>query len=251
MNIDTYMSRSKQPVQIRICNWLFFRYNAHCISISCTSTAPELSTAYIRYMRLMQISVPIVKVTLIYAPPALRSTVVRTSDEAAGTVGVLCTVTDAETVEWSVTSPPLDFHADPDTVTNSAASPVVLHQGLTLSSVIETGSTDPKLRNIESRLVFDSSFPLMGTFFAPALPGLCPAQRQAGLLSLSVVEQTPPVSLQGNRVLAFTETRYIVVHILLGPTTASDQTTTIPSETEPTSKIFINTAGRFSSLPFV
>ena len=98
--------------------------------------------------------------------PALGNTVTSSSDEAAGTVEVLCRATDAQTVEWSVSGLSQTFQqaADPDTVSNSASEAIVLHQGLTLSSTIEASSAGPGLNNIESRLVFDSSFPLSGSF---------------------------------------------------------------------------------------
>ena len=53
---------------------------------------------------------------------------------------MVCTATDAETFEWRVSDPFQNFRLDVDwdTVENSANSIVVVHQGLTLSSVISS-----------------------------------------------------------------------------------------------------------------
>ena len=79
--------------------------------------------------------------------------------ETPGTVEVLCTAIGAQSIQWLLYAPAHNFRltASSDIVESSASQDVVLHQGLTLRS----SRTGPS--RIESRVFFDSSFPLGGS----------------------------------------------------------------------------------------
>ena len=102
----------------------------------------------------------------ILAPALEVSVESSTSTEPSDTVEVLCTANNTEMVEWSVSGVSQDFHLDIDsgTVLNTSADNVViLHQGLSLRSVV-TSAGISGLNNVESTVIFDSTFPYIGQF---------------------------------------------------------------------------------------
>ena len=108
------------------------------------------------------------------------TSVQRNTSASEETQYVVCTATDAETFEWRVSDHFQNFRLDIDwdTVENSANSTVVVHQGLTLSSVISS-TASPGLNNIESMLVFNiASFPIIGNILCA-----CTARSMSGMFS--------------------------------------------------------------------
>ena len=108
------------------------------------------------------------------------TSVQRNTSASEETQYVVCTANDAETFEWRVSDPFQNFRLDIDwdTVETSANSTVVVHQGLTLSSVINSAAS-PGLNNIESMLVFNIvSFPIIGNILCT-----CTARSMSGMFS--------------------------------------------------------------------
>lgn len=86
-------------------------------------------------------------------------------EAATETRVVLCLAHSVDSLEWTVSDVSQNFQiaADQFTVLSSTTSPEVLYQGLTLSSEFDFSTTYLGL-DFESRLIFDSSFPLEGPF---------------------------------------------------------------------------------------
>ena len=86
-------------------------------------------------------------------------------EAATETSVVLCLAHGVDSLEWTVSDVSQSFQiaADHFTVLSSKTSPEVLYQGLTLSSEFDFSTTYLGL-DFESRLIFDSSFPLEGSF---------------------------------------------------------------------------------------